>query len=278
LGQTDTLILDILDSVGNLVRRYTNKDSMYKIPDVNIPLYWIRPQQVLSADTGSHRFLWDMHYTPLNVPPSYPISAITGETAPTPTSPWVMPGKYSVKLSVGKPATNSFEWTITESFQVIMDPRVKTSMSDLKNQFDYSMLFYKANKKTIELLNNANSLQTQLKSITGKIAKGSNDSLSDKIDTCYFKLGWLNHLITGSIPTGRASLNDEIQELFGILQGADVPPTAQCIVECTVINDRMSNILNYWDLIQKMLEDLNKNLTLAKLPQIHWVSVSNEGK
>ncbi|TMI83626.1 MAG: hypothetical protein E6H10_07525 [Bacteroidetes bacterium] len=68
--------LTIMDAKGNSIRYFSNHDTMYKIPAVNIPLYWIRPQQILSAERGSHRFLWDMHYTPLDSPPSYPISAI----------------------------------------------------------------------------------------------------------------------------------------------------------------------------------------------------------
>jgi len=124
LGQTDTVTLSIYDSLGNLVRRFTSKDSMYKIPDVNIPLYWVRPQQILPADLGSHRFLWDMHYTPLNVPANYPISAIVGETPPAATSPWVLPGTYSIKLTAnGK--------TYTQPLTVKMDPRVKTSSASL---------------------------------------------------------------------------------------------------------------------------------------------------
>ncbi len=92
--------LEILDAKGNLVRKFSNTDTIYKIPDVNIPLYWIRPQQTLSPNAGSHRFLWDLHYTPLNVPPNYPIGAVHKNTAPAATSPWVMPGNYMAKLTV----------------------------------------------------------------------------------------------------------------------------------------------------------------------------------
>lgn len=120
---------------GKLIRTYTDKDSLYKIPDVNIPHYWIRPQQLLSGKEGAHRFLWDMHYTPLNVPASYPIAAKYMNTAPDVTSPWVMPGKYIAKLTVdGK--------ELFQSFDVKMDPRVKTAVKDLQLQHDYSVKCY----------------------------------------------------------------------------------------------------------------------------------------
>ena len=48
-----------------------------------------------------HRFLWDMHYAPVpGEKPSYPIAAVYRNTAPDFTSPWVMPGKYTVVLNV----------------------------------------------------------------------------------------------------------------------------------------------------------------------------------
>lgn len=137
--------LDIFESTateqpGKLIRTFTNKDTLYKIPDVNIPHYWIRPQKILGSTGGSHRFLWDMHYTPLNVPATYPISAAYMNTAPDATSPWVMPGRYIARLTVdGK--------ELFQSFYIKMDPRVKTSTKDLQLQHDLSLTCYNYIKK-----------------------------------------------------------------------------------------------------------------------------------
>src|SRR6185295_7342768 len=92
--------LEIKDANGKLIRRYSNKDSVYTVPQNNVPPYWIRPQQILSGERGSHRFMWDMRYDPLTLPVSYPIAAIYKNTAPNETSPFVMPGKYVVTLTV----------------------------------------------------------------------------------------------------------------------------------------------------------------------------------
>ena len=137
--------LEILDAKGKLVRKYSSGDTLYKIPDVNIPHYWIRPQEKLSAEPGSHRFLWDMHYTPLNVPPSYPISAVYENTAPQETSPWVMPGVYTARLTVdGK--------TTSQNFEVKIDPRVKTTKKDLQLQHDLSLMCYNNIQKCMKVL------------------------------------------------------------------------------------------------------------------------------
>ena len=110
---------------------------------MNIPLYWIRPQQILSAKAGPHRFVWDLHYQPLNVPASYPISAVAGNTAPSPTSPWVMPGVYTVRLEAnGK--------LYSQSVTVKMDPRVKTATADLQQQHDLAMRAYRGWDSALE--------------------------------------------------------------------------------------------------------------------------------
>ena len=131
----DVVTLQIKDEKNNVIRTFRSDDKPYEIPSVNIPLYWIRPQQILSAKAGSHRFLWDLHYTPMNTPPTYPIAAIYGNTAPEFTSPWVMPGNYTAVLTVnGK--------SYTQTIKVKMDPRVTTSIADLQAQHDYSMICY----------------------------------------------------------------------------------------------------------------------------------------
>jgi hypothetical protein len=131
--------LEIHDSTGYTLRRYTNKDSFYTIPPVNIPPYWIRPQTLLSAEKGSHRFVWDLHYQPLNVPATYSISATYKNTAPEETSPWVLPGNYTVKLIIDGHA-------YTQKIKVRMDPRISISSEELEGIRNLSYICYDGRK------------------------------------------------------------------------------------------------------------------------------------
>ncbi len=182
--KTSNVSLEILDSKGMIVRKYSSTDTMYKIPDVNIPHYWIRPQQILSGEAGHHRFLWDMHYTPLNVPPSYPISAIYRNTAPEATSPWVMPGIYTAMLTANGKIYN-------QNFEVVMDPRVKTSKKDLQLQHDLSVICY-------------NNILKCMK------ARGGTDEVSEKAKTLSKYL-------------------NAFTSLHNALQESDWPPTTQMV-------------------------------------------------
>ena len=212
--------LEILDAKGSVVRKYSNADTMYKIPDVNIPHYWIRPPLTLSAAKGAHRFLWDMHYAPLNVPASYPISAIYKNTAPTETSPWVMPGSYSARLTAdGK--------TSTQTFTVKMDPRVKTSVADLKQQHDLSVECYKALIQLMNLTRELNSFKV----------KSPGEKMTTKITELQSQLTRLRGTFSG---------------LMNIMQDADMPPTLQAINGLSTAKATLKTLLSETEKVRKL--------------------------
>src|SRR6267142_1176690 len=62
------VVLDILDASGKTVRSFSSADSIEPIEnDLNVPTYWVRPQQRVAVSRGTHRFVWDLHYAPPKV-------------------------------------------------------------------------------------------------------------------------------------------------------------------------------------------------------------------
>ena len=166
--------LEIFDALGKSVRKFSNNDKLYTIPAVNIPLYWIRPQQMLSAEAGSQRFVWDMHYEPLDEPASYPISATYMDTAPDPTSPWVLVGNYTAKMTInGK--------TYTQNFTIKQDPRVKTNPEKMKQIHDLSVICYEAKQKITNKLKENPTKETEAK--LNKLKNAFNSIFNILIDT-----------------------------------------------------------------------------------------------
>ena len=114
--------LEILDSAGHVVRRFSSGDKPEPPdPALNVPTYWIRPFQPLSAAAGMHRFVWDLHAAHQGGGGrrggEYPISAIYRDT-PGPQGEWAPPGTYMVKLTVdGR--------SYTQQLVVKPDPRVR---------------------------------------------------------------------------------------------------------------------------------------------------------
>ena len=206
------VILEIFDVTGKSVRKFSSEDKPYEIPDLNIPLYWIRPQQILSAEAGSHRFMWDLHYAPLNLPPVYPISAVYKNTAPDATSPWVMPGNYTAKLTVnGK--------TYSQNFTVKMDPRVKTSAIDLKTQHDLSLTCYEGRAKIMTELSKMKDLRQRIRMTEEGMKQFDEKEANLK------------------------KLNASLATVHNILQDADSKPTTQLINAMKELKEKLYKAL-----------------------------------
>jgi photosystem II stability/assembly factor-like uncharacterized protein len=233
------VVLEIYDNRNKLVRRLSNKDAPYEIPAVNIPFYWIRPQQILSNEAGFHRFLWDLHYKPLDVPPSYPIGATYQNTAPDPTSPWVMTGDYSVKLIVdGK----TFEKPLT----VKLDPRVKTAWEDLKLQHDISLNCYK-NRQQIALM-----LQT-IKSFRENIAATSANANQQKATVLTDLDKQLTELEKGESATNLSHLDAAFAALFNTIHDTDMPPTSQAIAASRDLSNKFDVLSTQWVVLNRAI-------------------------
>ena len=125
--------LEITNIDGTLIRRYASSDpDEPPVPAPNMPDYWIRPSQKLSAAPGLHRFVWDGRYPPPAMAnPGYAIAAVPRNTPKTPQGIWPMPGQYQVRLTVdGR--------TYRQPIQLKLDPRVRTPLADLTIQFKLS--------------------------------------------------------------------------------------------------------------------------------------------
>jgi len=230
--------LEISISNGNrrtLIRRYTNTDTLYKIPDVNIPHYWIRPQQILSSEPGQHRFLWDMKYAPLNIPASYPISAVYMNTEPNQTAPWVTPGTYTATLTVdGK--------VYTQTFTIKMDPRVKTPTATLQQQHDLSLQCYTSREECMKILEDIRSYRSNLKNqFSNADELNKKDKLARELEATQ----------QGSTDPSFGRLSSGFASVFNALQDSDMPPTTQMINAVKELNQQMIVLKKKWAELKK---------------------------
>lgn len=114
-----------------LVRRYSSADRPPPLDEkaFNVPMFWARPPQTLSAAKGMHRFVWDLRYpAPGAAQRDFPISAIPGDTPLEPLGVLAVPGAYLVKLTAGGQ-------TLTQPLTLKMDPRASITPLGLAQQF-----------------------------------------------------------------------------------------------------------------------------------------------
>ena len=265
-GTSGPVSLEIKDEAGQIVRRYSSADPVpTPNPTLAIPPYWLRPAQKLAAGSGMHRFLWDVHYAPIpGEAPQYPIAAVYKNTAPAPTSPWAMPGKYRVVLTVGG---KSFEQPLT----LVMDPRVKTSNADLLEQFKLSKQLY---DEWLKL----DSISTSLRRVREHVAQLQTKALAGDLKTHINALAdKLQSLSTPAAPGGgtgagqRVTLggaSGRVRTLFNLIQNVDVAPTTQVVAAVPEILNDSRAVQENWQTIASDLAALNRELRTAGLPEI----------
>lgn len=265
--------LEILDEQGHLVRRYSSTDKpepMEKIASENpIPMYWVRPTQILSAEPGMHRFVWDMHYAPPeSLEHEFPISAIYRDTVKVPLGAWALPGNYTVKLTVdGK--------SYTRPLTVKMDPRIKTSLADLRKQFEMESGSIEGMNQSYEALMQVRSVRAQLKEVSAKTRKGK---LTDSIAALDKKAAELEGAAqsafyglppSGKPPENLSTLNQHFSGLLGVADSADAAPTTQAEALYKELKESLEGLLSQWKRVREQdVPALNAGLKKAGLTSV----------
>ncbi|HEY2784851.1 MAG TPA: hypothetical protein VGJ05_07735 [Fimbriiglobus sp.] len=269
------VVLEIHDPAGKLVRRYSSNDKpeAVNVNALQIDPRWIRPPQILSAKAGSHRFVWDLHYTPLDGPRSFPISAVWHNTPSGPLGPAVKPGTYTVKLSVDG---QSFQ----QSLAVTMDPRVPTPAAELDRQFNLTMLCYDGALEARKATADIRALRQQLQTVRAKA--GAPVAAIDAVEVKAAALegsgfggggrrggrGGRGGFQSRQPSLGRVS--GELGRLMMSLQGSDMTPTTPVVTAVAVARKDLDGLLGRWaEVRDKDLTALNTRLKTAGLPSVN---------
>jgi hypothetical protein len=211
-----------------------------------------------------HRFLWDMHFTSVpNVQPEFPMSATYRNTAPTPTSPWIAPGNYTVVLTVdGK--------SFTQPLTVQMDPRVKTSAADLQEQFDLSRQLYQLRLTLGPVGKKFDDINEQLTKLKARAAE--RPDVTEKLEAFVQTLAQFGppHPRPGAPPS--LFVLESTERLFNEIQGADAAPTAAVKAAVADVREKVGPLMQAWrKLLDSDLPALNQQLKQAGFPEIHPV-------
>lgn len=238
----NNLSLEIFDTAGKLVRRYSNLDIPDPVDTTQLPhpTYWIKPNQHLSTQSGHHRFVWDMRYTtPRGTDREFAIAAVYKSTPSAPRGPMVPPGKYTIKLT-------SDGTVLEQTLEIRMDPRVKISAEDLKLQADYSLKCYENYHALQEIREQIDIKLTDSKT---KWKKGEKETM---IKLRGNGMPGSSDITYGSI--SRAAQEDEtivgLQQkylhMIELFQSADARPTTQGVEGVNILNENLDYIKLKW--------------------------------
>jgi hypothetical protein len=253
----------VLDAQGKVLRRYSSEDKASPTPEqlrTNlIPPMWPQITGPLPATAGMHRWVWDLRATaPTATDYQYPISAVPNRTPSEPEGPLVVPGTYTVKLTV-EGHNQSLPLLVK------MDPRVHTPAADLEALHAAQTAMAASLDALAKADLAAHSLTEQLStpenaSLSAQLAPFS-DALKTLLDGAGAK--------SAKRQQGIDELTDEAAHLYGELQQADVAPTPALHAAALHLEDEAKEALPRWEEFkEKQLPALNDKLRDAHRPAV----------
>jgi hypothetical protein len=221
------ITLEILDAKGKNVRTYSSAEGAgggggrgRGGAAQNIPAYWNRTPETLSAAAGMHRWTWDVHYA---------TSADAGGGRGGRGGGggiWAVPGNYTVKLTAdGK--------SYTQQLAVKMDPHVKTPQLELQKQFDIAQEVSAKSAEIAKARGEVTRVRAQIASL--RTQAGGNSALSASLDAFDAKAAEIGGVVAPSTPdsSGVATPSADITslmfvggELGQVLQAVEGPDSA----------------------------------------------------
>ncbi|TAE41540.1 MAG: glycosyl hydrolase [Runella slithyformis] len=222
----DELRLQFLTMSGDTIISYSNKKDK-KGEEVKVAReFYENPKQkrvdVLATKAGMNTFLWDMRY-----PDATAVDGVNIMWSGSTIGPKVVPGKYKVRLLMGKTVIKEQE------FDILKDPRVKITDAEFKEQFD---LLLKINKKLSENHKGVNQIRKVREEIGGYMKAVKDTALANRLKKQVKPMLEEMDKIESTLmqPKSKASqdalnfaiqLNDKLAGVGSAVSAADARPT-----------------------------------------------------
>ncbi|HEX3090923.1 MAG TPA: hypothetical protein VHQ23_19875 [Ilumatobacteraceae bacterium] len=240
--------LTIADDNGNLVDTFPST-----IPEDKKD----RNGLYITAAAGMNSFQWPM---------TYPAGEkmVDTEFHTRPGGPLAKPGTYHATLQVG-------EWSMTQSFELVKDPRISTSDADFAEQFDFLIQMRDKLSEIVTGVNKIRSLKRQLADWAERLSNSEVDAsdaiaatktLSDKVKAVEDELVQVEFTADGDTLNYREKLFEKLSGLPPVVASADTRPTEQSYAVYRKLADQADEQLSALQaLIDGDVADMNAQLT-----------------
>ena len=213
---TEAVVIEILDSKGQVVNSYNSDtppprsgrggdQSQPEDPDAAPAGRRSSTPPRVTKNAGLNRFVWDVRHQ-------------AGPTMP--------PGEYQVRLKTGGV-------TLTESFTVLIDPRVAedgVTLTDLQEQFEHNM-------RMRNLVSTVNQLVTRVRDAQNKLKGSASDA--DKLNSLN---AIANKLLTEPVRYGKPGLQAHITYLAGMTANVDQKIGRDAVERYAVLKKELDDV------------------------------------
>jgi len=259
----DEATLEILDSKGTVLRKYSSKKQPDDRPKSEEPEE--EPAfESMPAEAGMNRFVWNLRTSTASRISGYSLGDyLNGERGPI-----VAPGSYQARLTLsGK--------SLTTPLAVKPDPRVATSQADFEKQFDLGMRIHTRLTQTNDTVNQIRDLRNQLKALrrrlpqtdAGKSIRMSTEDLDKKITPVEEDLIQVKMRASQDSLNYPSKIDAKLAVLAMTVDSADAAPTAQSYELFAELEKKLEPLLARWKEILAMdVAALNELLQKENIP------------
>lgn len=246
--------LEILDSAGKVIRTFASEETRGEGPYV-------------AKSAGMNRLVWDLRYPGPDLLPDArrgpDRDIIWGDT----NGPFAVPGNYQVRLTVGN-------WSQTQTFSVLKDPRLTTTSAEFQEQFDFLIQVRDEITKAQNGIRRIRAVRTQVSEIAGRLPDGNLSvqakplagSISTKMTEVEKKLMELRR---GDVAKLRPELSSQLAWLTTTVGSADARPTSPAYERFKFLKSELSGCLSQ---IQATIDTdvaaFNKMLSQGGIPPV----------
>ena len=259
-----TVKLEVLDAQGKVIRTFTGTPDTTRAragaaaddddDDGPRPAQAPRP----SVRAGNNRFQWDMRSEPATTFPGIILWA--GST----NGPRVLPGNYSVRLTVDNQAAQ------TQSFAIRMDPRAPhVTLADLQAQHELAMQvrnrLSQANEAVITIRGVKTQVDDRVKAAADPKFEHAARLFKDKLGAVEEEIYQVRNRSNQDPLNYPIKLNNKIAALMGAVEGVEGRPTAQSQEVFSELSARLDQQLNWLEqILTRDLSAFNQQWIMPK--------------
>ena len=236
------ITLEIRDSAGGLVRRYSSADlppavdaaTSHAAPE------WIPRPSVLAATPGMHRFVWPLRRA---LPPELDHGNLYADGR------WVPPGRYSVELDVDG-------HVFRQPFEVDPDPRVVLAAAAYARQDALAAKVEAAQVRLARAQAQAHEVHKALLALRGDGRSGEEARLlDDQVVALAGITATANPANTWAVPVTSVEsfrfLEVALRELLQAVDGADADPSPDAVAGFARLDALLSASLADWEKLRE---------------------------
>ncbi|HET9407678.1 MAG TPA: hypothetical protein VFO39_10610 [Candidatus Sulfotelmatobacter sp.] len=263
--------IEILDASNKVVRSYSSRET----PPLDEPLDpdQKKPEKEIKAEAGLNRFVWDLRYEEAHHIPGYYLWEYNRGAV----GPVAVPGKYQVRITAGGQ-------TLSEPFELKLDPRVHVSQADLEQQFNLLWQIHDQLNLVNDTVNQIQDVRSQLAGLKRRLPQNaSTKAISTSADDLDKKLTSVrDELVNLTISASEDSLSyaPQLDARLAYLAmdtaTADSAPTEAEQQQFEKLKRQTSDIMARWEKLQS--EDIAAFQKMAQQASLTTVLVPPRGQ